>query len=50
MKLSLAVIAVATGSAAAYAPSSFSGSALKATASNAGSMKMVTGMGVNGFG
>jgi len=44
------VLALATiTSAAAYSSSSFSGSALKAS-SNGASMKMETGMGVNGFG
>merc|ERR1711966_278025 len=47
MKMGLASLFV--GSAAAYAPSSFSGSALKAS-SNGASMSMATGMGVNGFG
>eukprot|EP00566_Odontella_aurita_P037340 CAMPEP_0113537536 /NCGR_PEP_ID=MMETSP0015_2-20120614/6879_1 /TAXON_ID=2838 /ORGANISM="Odontella" /LENGTH=71 /DNA_ID=CAMNT_0000437039 /DNA_START=105 /DNA_END=316 /DNA_ORIENTATION=+ /assembly_acc=CAM_ASM_000160 len=48
MKLALASLAL-VGSAVAYAPSSFSGSALKAS-SNGASMQMATGMGVNGFG
>jgi len=47
MKLSIAALLV--GSAAAYAPSSFSGTSLKAS-SNGASMSMSTGMGVNGFG
>jgi glyceraldehyde 3-phosphate dehydrogenase len=47
MKFFLALATI--GSAAAYSSSSFSGSALKAT-SNGASMKMETGMGVNGFG
>jgi len=47
MKFFLALATI--GSAAAYSSSSFSGSALKAS-SNGASMKMETGMGVNGFG
>jgi len=47
MKLALASLLV--GSAAAYSPSSFSGSALKAS-SNGATTSMATGMGVNGFG
>jgi len=47
MKFTIASLLV--GSAAAYAPSSFSGSALSAT-SNGAAMNMATGMGVNGFG
>jgi glyceraldehyde 3-phosphate dehydrogenase len=50
MKLSIAAIALTTGSAAAFSGSSFSGTALKASASNDATMTMVTGMGVNGFG
>jgi len=49
MKLSLALIAT-IGSAAAWSPSAFSGSALKATPRSESSLKMATGMGVNGFG
>jgi len=49
LKMKFALAAMFLGSAAAYAPSSFSGSALKA-ASNGASMEMSTGMGVNGFG
>jgi hypothetical protein len=50
MKMKFTVAALLIGSAAAYSPSSFSGSALKASANDA-TMKMeATGMGVNGFG
>lgn len=48
MKFTVATLFI--GSAAAYSTSSFSGSALKASA-NGAAMKMdATGMGVNGFG
>ena len=48
MKLTIATLVI--GSAAAFSTSSFSGSALKASANDA-TMKMeATGMGVNGFG
>jgi len=47
MKLAIASLLVA--GAAAYSPSSFSGSALKAS-SNGATTQMATGMGVNGFG
>jgi glyceraldehyde 3-phosphate dehydrogenase len=50
MKLSFAALFATFGCAAAYSPSSFSGSALKASVSNDSNMKMATGMGVNGFG
>jgi len=49
MKLSLALLAT-IGSAAAFSPSTFSGSALKAAPRSDSSLKMATGMGVNGFG
>lgn len=49
MKLGLALV-VTIGSAAAWSPSAFSGSALKATPRSESSLKMSTGMGVNGFG
>jgi glyceraldehyde 3-phosphate dehydrogenase len=45
------VASVLVGSAAAFtSPSSFSGAGLKSSVSNDSAMKMVTGMGVNGFG
>jgi len=50
MKLSIAAFVAAAGSAAAFSPSAFSGSALKATPKYDSSLKMTTGMGVNGFG
>ncbi|EEC46192.1 glyceraldehyde-3-phosphate dehydrogenase precursor [Phaeodactylum tricornutum CCAP 1055/1] len=50
MKFSAATFAALVGSAAAYSSSSFTGSALKSSASNDASMSMATGMGVNGFG
>jgi len=50
MKLSIAALVATIGSAAAFSSSSFSGSALKAGASNDASMTMATGMGINGFG
>lgn len=50
MKLSVVALAASLGYAAAYSPSAFSGSALKASVSNDATMKMATGMGVNGFG
>jgi len=50
MKFTAAALIATLGSAAAYSTSSFSGSALKASASNGASMNMATGMGVNGFG
>jgi glyceraldehyde 3-phosphate dehydrogenase len=50
MKLSIAALVATVGSAAAFSSSSFSGSALKAGASNDASMTMATGMGINGFG
>jgi len=50
MKLSIAAFVASLGCATAYSPSSFSGSALKASVSNDSNMQMATGMGVNGFG
>merc|ERR1712071_367814 len=50
MKLSIAAFVVAVGSTAAFTPSSFSGAQMRATPKVETSMKMVTGMGVNGFG
>jgi len=50
MKLSVAAFVAAVGSAAAFTPSAFSGSALQATPKYDSSLKMATGMGVNGFG
>lgn len=47
--MKLTVAALCLGSAAGFTASSFSGSALKATA-NDSTMLMATGMGVNGFG
>jgi len=49
MKLSVAALLATIGSAAAFSSSSFSGSAVKASA-NGSALNMVTGMGVNGFG
>jgi glyceraldehyde 3-phosphate dehydrogenase len=49
MKLSAAAVVASLGGAAAYS-GSFTGSALKSSVSNDASMKMSTGMGVNGFG
>jgi len=49
MKLSIVAFVAAAGSVAAFTPSAFSGSALKATRADS-SLKMATGMGVNGFG
>jgi len=49
MKFTLALVAT-IGSAAAWSPSVFSGSALKAAPRADSSLKMSTGMGVNGFG
>jgi len=49
MKIVVAALIATIGSAAAYSPSSFSGTTLKAS-SNGASMEMATGMGVNGFG
>ena len=48
-EMKLTVAALCLGSAAGFTASSFSGSALKATA-NDSTMLMATGMGVNGFG
>jgi len=50
MKLSFAAFVASLGCATAYSPTSFSGSALKASVSNDSTMQMATGMGVNGFG
>lgn len=50
MKLSIVAFIASLGCATAYSPSSFSGSALKASVSNDSNMQMATGMGVNGFG
>jgi glyceraldehyde 3-phosphate dehydrogenase len=50
MKLSSAVLIAAVGSASAFTNSAFSGSALKAAPKADASLKMSTGMGVNGFG
>ena len=47
MKLSIAALCL--GSAAAFSSSSFSGTALKASANDA-AVTMETGMGINGFG
>jgi len=49
MKFSLFLIAN-SGATAAFSLSSFTGSAMKASVSNDSSLKMATGMGVNGFG
>jgi len=49
MKFSGAIVFLA-GSVAAWSPSSFTGSSLKATPSSDATMTMATGMGVNGFG
>jgi len=49
MKFSGAFVLLA-GSVAAWSPSSFTGSSLKATPSSDAIMTMATGMGVNGFG
>merc|ERR1719396_301340 len=49
MKFSLVTLATLS-TAAAWSPSSFSGSSLKAAPASTSSMTMSTGMGVNGFG
>jgi len=50
MKLSTAALLTVVGTASAFTGSSFSGSSLKSSVSNDVSLKMATGMGVNGFG
>jgi len=50
MKLSITAFVVAVGSTAAFTPSSFSGAQMRATPKVESSLKMATGMGVNGFG
>lgn len=49
IKMKLSIAALCLGSAAAFSASSFSGTALKASANDA-AVTMETGMGINGFG
>jgi len=50
MKFSALSVLAVVSTASAFSPTSFSGTSLKSAVSNDVSMKMTTGMGINGFG